>query len=396
MKERHFYTFYSWLFFTAVIPYLGFLLPFLPVSLFGFNLVGWAWIIMLAAGLYFFSIQLSSVRFPILFWLPWALYLIGYIVVQYSFFGLQLTLQYLLPLLIGVVASGFTYNREKYRWLFKMLMRLSLFVLFLFAIGRVFRGGLTPYTAGTPMLLSIPAALCAGIFFLSAHVEFLVLFGAFFLVPILDMTRTGIAVFLMIPVLHLANRNILSKIIVGIAVFFVLAGIVNSQSFQEKSRYESAKKLELSDISENLNYYENKNIRSSGRMTFYDLLKPGLAEKPVFGNGPRADGLVLGKILNMERLGESHNDYLSVMYNYGYAGLSLLLFGFAATFLSMLSVLLRESDRYRILLITSTMTLLIGFLMFMYTDNILKYTVIFPDLFFAMAGMVYARYEQEE
>src|SRR5690606_41820410 len=42
-----------------------------------------------------------SIEFPLLFWLPWILFMVVYLVIDFSFLGLQLTLQYTLPLLIG-------------------------------------------------------------------------------------------------------------------------------------------------------------------------------------------------------------------------------------------------------------------------------------------------------
>ena len=48
----------------------------------------------------------KTVEFPILYWLPWILYMTVYLVFDFSFLGLQLTFQYVLPLLIGIVASG--------------------------------------------------------------------------------------------------------------------------------------------------------------------------------------------------------------------------------------------------------------------------------------------------
>ena len=54
-----------------------------------------------------------SIEFPILFWLPWVLYMVVYLIIDFSFLGLQLTLQYTLPILIGVVASGFSLFRGR-------------------------------------------------------------------------------------------------------------------------------------------------------------------------------------------------------------------------------------------------------------------------------------------
>lgn len=74
-------------------------------------MTGWAWMIMLVVtivNLY----RTRSIAFPWQLWLLWMLYICGYLVIDFSFLGLQLTLQYMLPLLIGIVASGFIYTTE--------------------------------------------------------------------------------------------------------------------------------------------------------------------------------------------------------------------------------------------------------------------------------------------
>ena len=78
-------------------------------------------------------------------------------------------------------------------------------------------------------------------------------------------------------------------------------------------------------------------------------------------------------------------------FNYGYVGLSLFLFGLTGTFISLYKVSRRYSESYYISFITtSVLTLFISFLMFMYSDNILKYTIFFPNYFFALIGIVYS------
>jgi hypothetical protein len=394
MTDKAFYTFYKWLFFTSSLPFIAYALPFMPGTILGFNITGWAWIIMLGIGLLYMP-KVKSFHFPLQFWMPWAFYISAYLAVQFSFPGLQLILQYLLPLLVGAVASGFTYDDHKYRWLFRMLCRLCGFVVLLFAAGYLFRGGYTPAAAATPMLLSILAALLIGLFYLTGKQKYALVFGILFLVPFIDMTRMGVAVFIVILLVHFANRNVASKIVMAGVGLLLVTLVLNSDKFREKTLRDSGGTVTLSDISGNLNYYENENIRNSGRTAFYAMLKPGIDLNPVFGNGPRADGQVLSSVYYGEKQGEAHNDYLSVTYNYGYTGLALLLFGFGSTFLALLSTMRKTECLYRRLIVTSTMTLMVGFLMFMYSDNILKYTIFFPNLFFALAGIVFAPYRSK-
>lgn len=378
--------FFSALFLTAFLPYVPYILPVIPGQLFGLNMTGWAWTLILVFTLFQFA-RVKRSRFPWQVWLPWMVYLAGYLMINFSHLGLQLTCQYLLPLLIGMVAASFTYSDGVLLWLFRQFFRLCLAVIGMFVIGYLFRGGYTPAAAATPMLLSVLVALTVAAYNTWHRNRYLALYGALFLVPFIDMTRTGIAVFIALFVAHFANRNIKMKVwsvFIGAAL---AVGVFYSPNFQEKSFQEGAGSI--NDVQ--LNYYDNQRLNNNGRLSWKLALEPGLERSPWFGNGPRADNAALSLISGL-RGGEAHNDYLSVAYNYGYVGLTLLLAGFTLTFAKLWAVMRRESNTLRYMLITSTMTLFIGFAMFMYTDNILKYTIYFPNIFFAMVGISFARH----
>ncbi len=336
--------------------------------------------------------QSRSGQFPFYFWLPWILYMVIYLIIDFSFLGLQLTLQYTLPILIGIVASGLTYKEEDLQWMFKWFIRLVALIYLLFVYANLFGNGFPPGMAVMPMIFSLAVSLFMGLHFLAGKKKYLFYVGLLFLAPIVDLTRMGIAAIAAIIILHFANRKLKTKIIFGVigAVAFIL--VFNSKAFQEATFYSG--EGSLSDVT--LNYYDNTGIKSSGRSTWKKVLTPGLKAEPFWGNGPRADNKYLTKITKM-RGGEAHNDYLSVRFNYGYVGLSLLLFGFLGSFISLYAISRKYVDSWYIWLIsTSALTLYISFLMFMYTDNILKYTIYFPNYFFAMIGIVYSMRRDED
>jgi O-antigen ligase len=371
------------------MPYLPYVFPSMPHEILGFNLTGWAWSLMLICTLFQFQ-AIGTLRFPWKFWMPWAVYMAGYLIYDYSFLGLQLTCQYLLPVMIGLVASSFTYDQNSFQWIFRRFFWLCLVIFVLFVLWQLFRG-FTPAAAATPMLLSVMVSIVTALYYIYRKTMFLLAYGILLLVPLISLTRMGIAVFIAVFALHVANRRIKTKILGGLISSVLVILVFNSSAFQEKTFYSGSGKL--SDIE--LNYYESQELDTSGRSFYYKVLKSGLEKFPVFGNGPRADNEVLTIITGM-RAGEAHNDYLSVMYNYGFVGLALLLGGFGMTFLRLRSLLKKETQYLRYVLITSTMTLFGAFAMFMYTDNILKYTIYFPNWFFAMAGMAFAEYRNKE
>jgi len=331
-------------------------------------------------------------QFPFYFWLPWIFYMVIYLIIDFSFLGLQLTLQYTLPLLIGIVASGMRYSEEDLNWMFRWFIRLIALIYLLFVIANLFGSGYPPGMAAMPMIFSIAISLFVGLYFLSRNKKYLLYTGLLFLAPIVDMTRMGIAAIAAIIILHFANRNVKTKIIFGILGVSIFYFVFNSRAFQDITFYDG--EGSLSDLT--LNYYDNAKVNSSGRSTWRNVLEPGLKAEPIWGNGPRADNAYLTKITK-RRGGEAHNDYLSVRFNYGYVGLSLLLLSFAVTFIALFKLSLKHKNNYYCwLLATSTLTLFIAFLMFMYTDNILKYTTYFPNYFFALIGIIYSLKKDED
>ncbi|HWR30008.1 MAG TPA: hypothetical protein VN631_09245, partial [Negativicutes bacterium] len=111
---------------------------------------------------------------------------------------------------------------------------------------------------------------------------------------------------------------------------------------------------------------------------------------------PRADIYVLKEVTGDTGVSEAHNDYLAVKYNYGNVGLGLLLIGFIATFFDVYKKFRKEKNSYKMLLQSTVMILTLTFMVYMYSDNILKSTVLFTDLYFALIGMVYAKYESSD
>jgi hypothetical protein len=390
VRNEPFFGFFRMLFLSAFLPYASFIIPFMPDSIGGFNLTGWSWLLMFLVSLYYLVQSPGNRRFPIVFWLPWVAYLLIYLLTQFSKPGLQLTIQYLLPVLIGYVASGFVYSKERMHTIFKGFMQLSVAILSMFMFGHFFRGGFIPMAALTPMLLCVTAVVLAGLYFVTNRFLFMMLFGIVFIVPILGVNRMAILAYLIILPLHFANRRIITRIAAIMLVLISGYLVFNSKSFQEKTFAEGQGRL--SDIS--LNYYEEgTSLNTNGRSNFIRYYEKGLREAPDFGNGPRSDLDLLRNALGSTAAVEVCNDYIAIRYCYGNFGLGLLLFAFVSTFLALFMKSRTEQNGYKFLLQTSAMVLFVSLGLFMYSDNIMKYTVFFPDLMFAMIGMSYADFE---
>ncbi len=328
-----------------------------------------------------YLLRVPRATFPIAYWLPWIIYLFGYVIFQFSFIGLQLTFQYTLPIVVGVIMSSFSYSAARLEWMFRQFLKLIAVVYALFVFYTLLYS-FTPAMAATPMLFSVMAALFLGLFFVYRQTKFLIGFFLLMLMPVSNLTRMGILVFLVIYLLHFANRSIRGRIVVGIIGLAMAVAIFNLPAFQEKTFYYGSGSI--SDLS--IDYYDNMEVNSSGRNSWLIALEQGLEQQPVWGNGPRADNDRLRQITGMAA-GEAHNDYLSVRFNYGYVGLGFLLFGFAGTFSTLFKGYRRYKEPHYQIVVSSTLTLFASFLLFMYSDNILKYTIYFPFYFFALVGI---------
>jgi hypothetical protein len=383
--------YFSAILLTTLFPYLPFILTFMPGQIGGFNLVGWSWITMLFVSLLYLPI-VPSFSFPLKFWLPWLFYIIISLITDFSFLGLQLTLQYALPVLVGMVASGLSFTEDDLIWMFKLFIRVCLIIFLMFLIGYFFRGGYGPSAASTSMLFSVAISILACLWFISRSGRFLAMIIFLFMASVIQVTRMGIAASAVIFIVHFANDSLRTKVRYGILGVAILYLVFTSKGFQEKTFYGSEGKL--SDLT--FNYYENKKIRSSGRLSWRKALQPGLEAQPVWGNGPRADNIPLTKITG-RKAAEAHNDFLSVRYNYGYVGLSLLLAGFVMNFISVFKIFRSNKNNSAVFILSSVvLTLFISFLMFMYSDNILKYTIYFPNYFFLIIGMIYSVKRDED
>jgi len=376
--EKLFRFFFFALLVTGLIPYIPIVFPFMPIQIFGFNYTGWAWISMLFSSiLIIFNIRKKS-KFPIIFWLPWTVYISFYAILLYSFKGLQVTLQYILPILIGYIASTFIYTEKNEKFIKKIVSIFSVFIIVIIYF-RIFRGG----TGGpvTAILFTFLSVVFSVLYFQTHKLKYLILFSIAFLVPIFGVNRMPtltiafILPFTFYPIrLKYRLLFIIVAFILGIAVFY-------SEPFQKKMFHTGSGSFYDLD-------FENPAFNTSGRDNLFKYMDAQMDENPYFGNGPRADYILFLNVLGWDQ--EPHNDYKVVRFNYGWIGLILLLFALTVTFLKLYLLKKKIVNKYQLLLWSISLTLFIPFMLLMYTDNILKYTIFFPNLFFAVMGMTFS------
>lgn len=373
--------YYKWIFFTALLPYADRFIPIFPDDIWGFNLSGFAWIIILIVSLVRVFIHLYSITMPGWVWLPWILYISIQWLQEPSFLGLQSTLQYMVFPVVGMAASTYSYSDETMielkRWFgwYAGIVLISMF-LALVDFGDFSKG------VGSVMTLVVLAAIVLSDFWLYNNRKMLFYYALMAVIPVLALVRMGIAMMFAIAVFHFANRNITSRIVMGAIVCCVGLAVFYSPGFQKKTFYSG--QGDITSLS-----LKNEDFNSSGRTRMWSLAERDMKDHPWLGAGSRADLKMLIKY--RYKLKELHNDFIAVRYNSGWVGLGCLLFGFILQFSLLYRQQRRIEDAYTALICYAALTLFIAWAGFMYTDNALKYSPFFGNLHFCLIGIVYSR-----
>ncbi|MCX6248453.1 MAG: hypothetical protein NTW10_12065 [Bacteroidetes bacterium] len=376
--------FYNLVFFSALIPYFNFL-PFIPSEILGFKWSGWAWLFMLFVSIgYLFKLKKNG--FPVIIWLPFIIYTLIWAIVDKTFVGFRFFIQPVIPIIVGLIASSLTYNTATLNILYKMFKRFFWFLIILVFIFPLIRYGqfstyLVPGSAALVMTLTMFTIIFLSIYFSFFNLKFLLLYIGMLLTAFILVTRTAILINIIILPFHFLNNKLISRIFTAFSGVVVALLIFYSEPIQNKMFYEGGGSF--SDIS-----YDNPNFNTSGRKTNRTIIEVGLAENPLWGNGPRAD-LDLYTYFNLKPT-ILHDDYSLIRYCFGWFGLALYIGAFAVQFI----ILYRKKKAYRTkysrIIWGTALTLYIPYFIFMNTDNIFLYGPWYGYFFFAFIGMVHS------
>jgi hypothetical protein len=373
--------FYRFLFFAVLIPYLG-ILPLVPENILGFNWTGWAWLFMLLVCM-IFLLSKGKITLPRLIWIPFIGYTFIWMLIDKSLIGIRFFVQPIVPLLVGLVASGLSYNNQTLIKLFRYLI-IFLFILILIIPLFLFIGiGHLEFASAAAIVMTLIVfdIIFLSIYFTTNRYRYLFLYSILLFIPIYIITRTAILLTILILPLHFLNNNIIKKIITVIVGATLTLIIFYSRPVQDKMFISGHGTLR--DLS-----WDNSNFNTNARLNYRLIIEQGLIKRPVFGNGPRAD-LEVYEYNNIDPT-ILHNDYLLLRYCYGWVGLVSYLIPFAILFINLYR---KKKDVnslfYRIIWGTS-LTLFIPYFGFMETDNIYLYGPWYGYFFFAFIGIVYS------
>jgi hypothetical protein len=374
--------FYYVIFTSSIIPYLPEIIPGVPKTIAGFNFNGWAWILTLCYSFIVIIFNGKNITYYALPFLGWILYIVFYSIFFPSFLGIQLTLQYIAMFIVGMAASTFIYTKNKIKRLFYIFISIQIIIsgiAYIFSISELL-------SAAFVMTLVFAGILLLSIYFVARNKMALGLYLIFLILIYFAITRMAIFLMLLIAPFHMAKYNFYKRIFTLTIMVFIGLIIFYSSSFQQKTFFSG--KGEITDVA-----LGNENFQSSGRVYLHELLYEEIDKNPMFGQGPRADLEKFKK--NDLTIKEAHNDFISVRYNYGWVGLSLLLFGFFVQIIRLIKFKKFLVSKIELIMYYSSLTAFLAWAGFMYSDNILKYSTYFGNYHFCLIAILYSVHKHE-
>lgn len=378
----------------------GLLVSYLPGILpgnLGSGMSFLGWMLPLLASAFYLIINLQRVRFPILLWVPWALWASMYLVFAEAGNAVQRTGMLLTPIVVGAAFSAIPANEailEKSRqWL------MFFFWLFLgvaavatgLASGQIY--DLTGFSTGS-ITASLLAAWFAVLYSIGRQNRHLLYWGLLALVPVLANTRTGmVAVALTLPLVLTPFAFYKRALIVGLLVVAGI-GLFYTERVQQKMFY-SGKGTIQEAIDNTITAFTGEgsmdfNFATSGRYWLNKILISRLDEAYWLGHGANATEAIS---VSITQVTHPHNDWLRLRYEYGMIG--MVMFG--------LTMLLQTGHAWlrarrlptgQALFLYAGATSFVPMGIFMLSDNVIMYAAWFGNLQFALLGLGYAFYKR--
>lgn len=357
---------------------------FYSFSFLGYNLSGWAWVLISLASLFRLFGNIRNIRFPVWIWLPWSAFVVVRTFAGYEY-ALQSTCQILCPTLAGLAASTYSYSGARLlavarvmRGAYYVCLVGVVFIVIPFNMQDIDNSG---WASGAISMLLFQSWFLAQYLLNGKVVRDLILYLSAVAIPVFGANRgpliasLALVVFAVLPI----SRRRRVMIAVTAVVFGVLA--LYTPKIQHKMFYSGHGTL--ADLS-----FDNPNLQMNGRAAMWDCLKAGAAEKPWLGHGGNADRARLLQSGFLTYL--PHNDWLRLQFNYGILGILL----YAATLLAQVfharrTFRMRHSNGVKAM-VGAALTCLVPYTVVMYTDNILIYCQYFTVPMMLLLGAGYA------
>jgi hypothetical protein len=358
-------------------------------TIFEFRICGWVWVIsLLVAGIFIFIINGNRVTFPLVWWLPFFLYIMIMSDLSqrddiYRF------LIFLCPILLGIAASRFyLYNFERVQ----IIYVFSVCGIWLLYICTVLltdeRLPIDIYAiAGPPMTVVLLSIIALEDPFIRKFKLYLVLLLCFVFCIFTD-ARMPILLIIFLFLLRIKNISFVSRISMFVVLCFLFFFLFRYSFVQDYIfRYGEGDIIDLLSLDPNL-------IKTSGRLYAWPIYWGEIMKQPWFGHGSTMS-VDFGNITFI-RWSHPHNEYIRILFDYGFLGAILFL-------IPILNLAYQCFKGTRHALTEETKFLcsvglwgIIAMFLLAITGNVLMYVAWYGNLLFALIGFGLSRFNFEQ
>jgi O-antigen ligase len=294
------------------------------------------------------------------------------------------------PIIVGMAVSA-TRIRESEVRDFLVLMTLFVYLFFLTVVirtGLLFTGILPPITGLATQ--SITACLLCCIFAVGYALKGKKYLSRWIIgasVPLIALTRTAMVVVGLTIPLTFAALGVKKRLIFLVIIGVLSISLFQTERVQRKMFYSGTGTLQ--DVR-----FSNPDFFTTGRSRLWDFMIEEIKARPIWGYGSNAsEKFVLS--MTWGTLTHPHNDWLRLLYDYGFVGAFIFVFCLVAQVIHLLKRTTRVFGELRILLYAGASSFL-PFVLLMLTDNIILYAAFFGNLQFTIIGLVYAAQKTRE
>jgi len=369
----------------AMIPWL-----FGGVEIFGFKIMGWAWVIPLIVASLICLKNLRYIAFPIGLWIFWAL-LLG----VYWFFGrgnpdaLQSLMQMLSPIVVGCAVSTFRAENRQLEKFITWITRLAIitWILLLIRWPIVLTGKLPGHGfMAAEMIGLLLLGACYASFYACGSRRHLYYYFSMVAIVFVALVRGPLVAMLSCLPFTPVPLGVKKRIILVAVIIICTAVIFNTERVQQRMFFSGSGKI--ADIR-----WENPDFITTGRSVFLDVLWPGVEQEPIWGNGFNSYRNVFTET-GFERA-LPHNDWLKLLHDIGIVGTGIYLVTMLLQIFFLVRIA-RWSGGARQMLAYGAATAFIPYMLIMLTDNVILYVQFFGNLHFALIGLVYGANTKSE
>jgi hypothetical protein len=369
----------------AIIPWI-----FGSYVVFGFNITGWSWVIAFVISALVCLANLARIAFPFTLWLPWiAILCLYWLLGRQNPDALQSLLQTLSPLAVGCATSIFRPEGQQLETIIRWITRLAwiAWILLLVRMPMILTGVLPGHGfMPAEMVGLLLLGACYASFYACGSGRHLYYYLAMLAITAISLTRGPIVAMLSCLPLTPTPLTIRKRILLCVGIVICALILFNTDRVQKVMFFSGSGGL--TDL-----YWDNPNFQTSGRNTMFDILWPGVEDRPLLGNGFNTHRTAL---LNARiPMYLPHNDWLKLLYDMGLVGAGLYLIAMVLQMFSLVRIARPATGAHQMLAYGAA-TAFVPYALIMLTDNVILYVQFFGNLHFALIGIVYGALQRDK